>query len=115
MCAHTYLVGEEWEIELKDANGVREGLEEREGVTRRELGEWGARDFPGQSDSSWETWEAEALSATLRLLDFTPGSGNSERHLKGGSTVDTLYLAKWWHNKCTIIQHSEVDYKAHKA
>ena len=29
------------------------------------------------------------------MLDFTAGSGNSESHLRGGGTINTLGLAKW--------------------
>lgn len=44
------------------------------------------------------------LIAALSLLDVPPGSGNSERHLNRGGTIDTLYLAKY-----IVIQHDEAD------
>lgn len=46
------------------------------------------------------------LIAALSLPDFPPppGSGNSERRLNRGGTIDTLYLAK-----DIVIQHDEAD------
>lgn len=52
VCTHVHLhqIGEEWKVKLRRASGVREGLEEREGVTRMG-GETELEIFPRQGNS----------------------------------------------------------------